>query len=300
MSDDRKFEVSPLQQRGTVLNVWSTRDPDQRVRGWADGAARGEPQSAPSLGDTPLAALPFLSAEELALVRTCGASRRLVRAGTELSREGELTDNLHFLEDGWACQYSITRDGRRQISAVLLPGDVCNLDALLFRRLNIGVRTLTAATVISVPRDRVATLAAKAPGVTQCFTWLSIIENAILSRRMLCLGRLSARERLAHLFCELAVRLGHVRSEGEISFDMPLTQEHLADALGLTPVHLNRTIQLLRSEKLLSLTRRTIVIHDVSALRCAGEFQPGYLRLAELQDAKGGAPLAPQAVAGVR
>lgn len=300
MPIDRKFEMSSLQHRRHVLNVSFSRDPDALSEASNGGNSRPELQGGPSLGDTRLATLPFLSAEDATLVRNCGASRRVVRTGTELCREGDFTDNLHFIEDGWACQYAITRDGRRQISAVLLPGDVCNLDALLFKRLTLGVRMLTAGTVISVPRDRVAALVAEAPGVARCVNWLAFVENAIISRRVLCLGRLSARERLAHLFCELAVRLGFERSQGEISFDMPLTQEHLADVLGLTPVHLNRTIQLLRSEKLLTLTRRTILIYDVAALRGVGEFETSYLRLAELQDAKGGATFAPPALAGVR
>lgn len=233
----------------------------------------------PSLGDTLLAALPFLSAEERTALKDCPASRRSFKAGADLVREGEAADSLYFLVEGWACQYITTRDGRRQISALLVPGDICDLDALLFDRLDCGVRMLTAGTVLAVPRERVAALATTCSGIAQGFTWFGSAENAILARRTLCLGRLSARERLAHLLCEVAVRLGFNDVEGEISFDMPLTQEHLGDVLGLTPVHVNRTMQQLRSDGLLASTTRTIAICDVAALRRAGEFQPDYLHM---------------------
>jgi CRP-like cAMP-binding protein len=245
---------------------------------------RADPRLANSLADTRLATFPFLTQEERAAMRDCPATRRPVRIGMELVREGDPVDTVYFLEDGWACQYTTTRDGRRQISALLLPGDICNLDALLFRQLDVGVRMLTHGSVLAVPRERVATLAANYPGIMQCFTWLGLSENTILSRRTLCLGRLSARERLAHLLCELAVRLGHVASEGPVTFAMPLTQEHIADVLGLTPVHVNRSFRQLRTEGLLSSTRGTIAVCDIMALRRAGEFQPGYLHVQELRN----------------
>ena len=213
----------------------------------------------------------------------CLASRRAVKTGFELVREGEATDSLYFLEVGWACQYTTTRDGRRQISALLLPGDVCDLDTILFGQFVSGVQMLTAGTVMSVPHERVAPLVATFPGIARAFTWSAFVENAILSRNALRLGRLSARERLSHLLCELAVRLGFRDDGGEISFDMPLTQEHLADALGLTPIHVNRTMQQLRTEGLLASTKRTIEICDVAALRRVGQFDPGYLHTPEPQ-----------------
>ena len=232
---------------------------------------------APSLGDTRLATLAFLSADEQAALEDCPASLRSFKAGAELVREGEAVDSFYFLVDAWACQSITTPDGRRQIAALLVPGDVCNLDALLFKRLDCGVRMMTAGTVLAVSREKVAALAAQYPGIARGFAWFGCVENAILSRRTLCLGRLSARERMAHLLCELAVRLGFSNDKGEVRFDMPLTQEQLADALGQTAVHVNRTLQQLRTEGVLSSTKRTIVIGDVAALRRIGAFQPGYL-----------------------
>ena len=244
-------------------------------------------RSAPSIGFTRLAALRFLSAEERCALGRASLLPRQVRASEALVREGEPTGSIHFLTDGWACRFKLTRDGRRQISTLLAPGDVCNLDALLFGRLDYGVRMLTAGAILSVPRERASALASDRPGIARGFTWLGFVENAGLAQWALCLGRQSARQRVAHLICELAVRLGCSDDEGEISFELPLTQEHLADVLGLTPVHVNRTLSQLRAEGILASTVRRFEVRDVGALRRIADFSPAYLHI---EDAEVGSP----------
>ncbi|MDV5825740.1 Crp/Fnr family transcriptional regulator [Sphingobium naphthae] len=225
----------------------------------------------------------FLSKEERQLLEAAILPPRVIRAGTDLAREGERADSLFIVADGWACRYSTTSDGRRQLPALLLPGDVGNLDSLLFDRLDYGVRTLTEATIVTLPRDRALALAAQHPGIARMFTWLALVENAILGKWALSLGRRSAKERLAHLLCELSVRLGN-DDEAESSFDLPLTQEHIADALGLTPVHVNRTMQQLRTEGLIVSGNRKMTLPDVVSLRKLGGFDPGYLHIAPPAD----------------
>ena len=201
-----------------------------------------------------------------------------MRAGEELVREAEPASTIHFLAEGWACRFKVTRNGHRQISTLLVANDVCNLDGLLFGRLDYGVRMLTAGKVWSLPRERALELA-EYPGIARSFTWLGFVENAMLAQWALCLGRQSARERVAHLFCELSVRVGSTDDEGVVSFDLPLTQEHIADVLGLTPVHVNRTLQQLRTEGLLTSTMRTIAIPDIAELRRVADFTPFYLHV---------------------
>jgi CRP-like cAMP-binding protein len=234
-----------------------------------------------NLADTRLGAVSSLSAEEMIALQDCPARRQIVRSGVDLVREGERVDALIFLIEGWACQYITTCNGRRQISALLLPGDICDLDALLFQRLTCSIRMLSAGTVLAVPLDRVASVAANSPRISQAFTCIALAETAIFARRTLLLGRLSARERLAHLFCELAFRLGLTTSTGEVSFYMPLTQEQLADILGLTPVHVNRTMQQLRTEGLIASTKHMLSICDIAGLRQVSGFEAAYL---EVQD----------------
>jgi CRP-like cAMP-binding protein len=109
------------------------------------------------------------------------------------------------------------------------------------------------------------------------FAQAAFVEIAILSRWALCLGRLSAQERLAHLLCELATRRGYTEDQRQARIDLPLTQEQLADVLGLTPVHVNRVVQQLRGAGLIAMRGRTMEIFDYQGLRAIAGFDPAYL-----------------------
>ncbi|WP_242187893.1 Crp/Fnr family transcriptional regulator [Sphingomonas sp. CARO-RG-8B-R24-01] len=197
------------------------------------------------------------------------------QTGQELMREGEPTDHFHIVSGGWACRYKTTRDGARQIMALLVHGDIANLDSFLFDRLTYGVRLVSAAEVLTNPRDRLLALADQHAGMIKTLTWLAFAENAILSQWALCLGRQSAKQRLAHLFCELSVWLDSADSHGR--FDLPLTQEHIAGVLGLTSVRVNRTSQQLRAEGLIETGNCAVTIVKMDALCRIGDFKPSYL-----------------------
>jgi CRP-like cAMP-binding protein len=220
----------------------------------------------------------LLSAGERHAIEAAALPPRTIAANRDLVREGETTDQIHILTEGWACRFKTTFDGSRQIVALLVPGDVVNLDALMFRRPHYGVRSLTPATVVSIASGNLLELADGHAGIARALTRLALIENAILGQWALCLGRHSAHKRLAHLFCELAVRLGGDEPVAT-AFDMPLTQEQLADALGLTPVHVNRTIKQLRHEGLVETSSRAVGLPDVRRLRDEAEFDPAYLHI---------------------
>lgn len=203
---------------------------------------------------------------------------RVVRAGTDLIREGERAERLYVVTEGWAFRYMTARDGARQISAVLVPGDVANIDTLSGETAGSGIRAVTRLTVSAIPCDVARALAADHPDVANVFLMLALGDIAMLSRWALCNGRLPAFQRLACLLCELGVRLDAI--DGNRSrFDLPLTQELLADVLGLTSVHVNRMMQRLRSENLIVTEGRSISIPDVTRLRRACEFDPQYLQL---------------------
>lgn len=220
----------------------------------------------------------FLSREERYVLEKALVSSRPVNAHVALVREREHTDNLFLIIEGWACRYTTTREGGRQISALLVPGDFCNLDSLLFDRLDCGVWTLTPATIIVIPRASALALATEYAGIARTFTWLAFVENAILAKLTLALGRRSAKGRLAHLLCELSARLG-VEQDDESSFEFPLTQEQIGDALGLTSVHISRTMQLLRVEGLVETANRTMTLRSVAKLSQMGGFNPSYLHI---------------------
>lgn len=159
-----------------------------------------------------------------------------------------------------------------------MPGDIANLDALLSGRSDYGLHVLSAAKVIALPCDRLLALVAQHTGIARAVMQVAFQENAILSQWALCLGRHTARQRLAHLLCELAVRVA-CDAPDAACFELPLTQEQLADALGLTAVHVNRTMQHLRNAGLIEAANRTVSILDMVRLRNLAEFDPAYLHI---------------------
>ena len=195
-------------------------------------AAAGQRVPRASLVGTRLAASPYLSGEDRNALEQAGTSVRSTAGGIDLLREGERADQFQIIVDGWACRYKTTREGARQIITVLLPGDVANLDSALLDRLDYAVRTLTPAKILTIPRERIMALADQHTGIVKTLAWLAMAENAVLSQATLRLGRQSAKQRLAHLLCELSVRLGSSDNDGTSQFDLPLTQELIADALG--------------------------------------------------------------------
>ena len=220
----------------------------------------------------------FLSAEDKRALTDIATTATPLRAGVDRVSEGEPTNHIHFLVRGWAARYKTVPSGARQITGLILPGDLCNLDSFMLDEINFGVRTLTAASVVTLPRDRVRVLGAERPGITRAFTWFAIVENAVLSEWALSIGRQTARERLARLLCEISKRLESER-ENKASFELPITQEQIGDMLGLTPVHVNRTLKQLRMEKLIAAESRRVTAADMAALRRVGGFNAMQLQI---------------------
>ncbi|MGU3314262.1 Crp/Fnr family transcriptional regulator [Sphingomonas sp. M6A6_1c] len=234
------------------------------------------PRPSPPVFDSRLLDSPFLSRVERQALRDAMGSPTLVSAYTDLVREDGRAGDLILIAHGWGGRYATTRQGGRQFLALLVPGDVANLDTLLFDRLDYGVLTLTEASIVRLRRGDVAALAAQHAGIARSFTWLAIQDNATLGQWTLSLGRRSARARLAHLLCELSTRLA-AEHQGRSRFRLPLTQEHLADVLGLTSVHVNRMMRELRDQGLIEAGDRVITIPNVAKLHREGDFDPGYL-----------------------
>jgi CRP-like cAMP-binding protein len=232
-----------------------------------------------------LRALTSLGEVELTALDTLCSDRRHYRARSELVVDGSHPERVHVLLEGCACRYKLLSDGRRQITALLIPGDLCDIDALHVWRGDFAVATLTPATVAPISRPQLRRLAAEHARIADALGWLGAVENAMLAERNACLGRRSAREHVAHLICELFVRLAVIgRVEGD-SYSLPITQEEIADVLGLTSVHVNRVLQSLRSERLIEQQGGTLKVCDWQALRKAAGFRPDYLHLEGLDGA---------------
>ncbi len=219
-----------------------------------------------------------LSADELYALENATLPPTLISAGTDLAREGERAENVLIVTKGWVCRYLMTGGGGRQITGLSLPGEVCNIDALMFQQLDYGIRTLTETTIVALPRRRALALIQQHTGIANALTWSAFVDNAILTRSVLSLGRRSAMERLGHLLCELSVRL-EVENANTSSFTFPMTQETVADLLGLTAVHVNRMMRQLSIEGLIKTGDRMMSLPDVAALRRIAGFDPSYLHV---------------------
>ena len=211
--------------------------------------------------------------------------RRQLGAGQDLVKSGEPTDRLHIMLDGWAARYKLLRNGQRQITALVLPGDPCDLGGVLVGRQDSSVVTLTRSEVAVVPRDALLAAGRRYPGLADLLLWLTTLDNAQMGERIGSLGRRSARERIAHFFCEMLVRLAAVGLQSGSSCRLPLTQEVIGDTLGLTSVHVNRTLNVLRGDGLVELRDHRLTVKDWPMLKAVAGFAPAYLHLAGMRSA---------------
>jgi CRP-like cAMP-binding protein len=196
-----------------------------------------------------------------------------------VAREGDVPGTFSFLLSGLACRHKQTRDGLRQIVALNIPGDPLDLQNLFLDVSDHNVQTLTRAEVAIVSREALRALTAARPAVAYALRVLMSVEASIFQEWVLNVGRRDAASRLAHLLCEFGVRLkAQGLSDGE-DYDLPMTQEQLGDALGLTAVHVNRTIRTLEIHGFVERSRRRIRVSDWHRMREFGDFNPRYLHI---------------------
>ena len=226
-------------------------------------------QAYTKLSQSDLAALDLLSRRGI----------KQVPARRDLIREGDQPKSVYLVLDGWACRYKQLPDGRRQVVAFFIPGDLCDLNIYILREMDHTVGAISAVKVAEIPRDDFEQLMADHPRITQALFWNELVTVAIQREWTLNLGQRTAYERIAHLFVEMFLRLQVVGRTSANSCEFPLTQSDIADATGLTSVHVNRTLQDLRRDGLVELHSRTLTIPDLDALRNAALFNDNYLHL---------------------
>jgi CRP-like cAMP-binding protein len=200
-------------------------------------------------------------------------------AGDDLACEGDRSDTVRLFLSGWACRYKALEDGRRQILGFILPGDTCDPYAYLFATMDHSIAALTSVAYCEVDRAAFERLLSADISVVEAFHCETLAGRAIQREWAINLGRRDALERVAHMICELFERLKVVGMADGNSFSFPVTQMDLADATGLSTVHLNRTLQELRASGLITLRDRSLTIHDLQALRSTAMFNPNYLHL---------------------
>jgi CRP-like cAMP-binding protein len=198
-------------------------------------------------------------------------------AGQDLVSEGERPERVHIVLSGWLCRYKTLEDGRRQIVNLVLPGELCDSHAYLLSRMDHSIGTLTPVVYSEIERERFDELTASDQTLAEALWCGALADNSIQREWVLNIGRRVALERVAHLLCEIVERLRPVGLWDGKSCAFPITQMDLADATGLSVVHLNRTLQELRASGLIILRERLLTIHDLDALKNTGLFDPNYL-----------------------
>lgn len=199
-----------------------------------------------------------------------------VRPGGLIAPEKCPPSEAIVLLDGWACRCTDFRDGRRQLLAVLISGDMV-YEGGARRRADHTARALTRVKIARVSNERLAAVVERHPCISEALWIAAAIDEAILRSWLVNLGQRNAHERMAHLFCELAARLNDGVLPSSASFTLPLTQPELACALGLTTVHVNRVLQRLRAEGLVRLIDRVMTIPNAVQLSAMAGFDSAYL-----------------------
>jgi CRP-like cAMP-binding protein len=198
--------------------------------------------------------------------------RVIVRAGVTLSQ-------CTLVIDGFVCRYQDLKDGQRQIMEMHVPGDFVDLHSFLLKRLEHNIGSLTPVRLAFFPHDKIREITEAHPHLARMLWFSTLLDAAIHRERILSVGRRSALARIAHLLCEIHCRLKVVGLTGEAGYKLPITQADIADACGLTSVHVNRMLKQLRDQELLTFRNSEVTIHEWDRLTRIAEFSDSYLFL---------------------
>ncbi|MDB5591100.1 Crp/Fnr family transcriptional regulator [Enterovirga sp.] len=199
----------------------------------------------------------------------------------DIVHEGDRPRSANLILSGFATRYKILEDGRRQIVAFMIPGDICDLRMTVLRKRDHAMGALMPSKVAQLTDADVQEILGHSARLERALAWNSLVDEAISLEWTVNLGRRDALERLAHLFCELHCRLRAVGLTTEGRCEVPLTQTEIADTVGVSDVHVNRTLMELRGRGLITLQGKSLTIHDMDRLRELAMFNPNYLHLGQ-------------------
>lgn len=243
-------------------------------------ALQGAPRwSSGSPAASKLEAFARLSPDDHEALAAISHNFRYVDARRDVISEGDRPRHVLLVVDGWACRYKQSPDGKRQIVSLFVPGDFCDVNVHILRQMDHSIGAITRLKLALIIPEEMNALTSERPRITQALWWHELVAAGIQREWTFNLGQRSACERLAHLLVELYLRLRLVGLAQNCRCDFPLTQNDLADATGLTSVHVNRTLQELRRDGLIELERRQLNILDLDRLMDLSKFNPNYLHL---------------------
>lgn len=220
-----------------------------------------------------------ITPEEAAALRASVGTVREAPADKTIIRSGEVVDESTLLIDGLMCRYKDLKSGNRQISELHVAGDFVDLHSFTLKRLDHSIMTLTPCRFALVPHERLKAITEQFPHLTRVLWFSTNLDAAIHREWVLSLGRRPALGRTAHLMCELYYRFRVVGMTDGLSYELPITQTDLAECVGLTPVHVNRTLKALRDRGLVTFRNGLVAIDDLAGLENVAEFTTTYLSL---------------------
>jgi CRP-like cAMP-binding protein len=206
-------------------------------------------------------------------------TQKVYDPGRYLVREGAPTHDCVLLLDGFAYRHKLTADGERQIVSVHIAGDFIDLEGSLLSFADHNAQALTRCEVATIPAAAIVDLIDRHPRIGRAMWVDTLIDGSIFREWIMNVGRRPAKQRIAHLLCELGRRQEAAGIAERTGYDFPMTQEHLADATGLTPVHVNRTLRALDADGLIEREKRHVRIPDWERLRDVAGFSELYLHL---------------------
>ncbi len=220
-----------------------------------------------------------LGAEDRRAITALPCTLKTLEAQSYTAREGDAPEVCAVLVSGFAYRQKLAGDGSRQIVGLHIPGEPLDIQNLFLKISDHNVQMLTRAELAIIPRSALQELVRARPAVAHAVMVLILVESSIFREWVLNVGRRDASTRLAHRLCEFAVRLEAQGLANGDGFELPMTQEQLGDALGLTPVHVNRTIKGLEALGFVERDRRRIRFPDWERMRDHGDFTQRYLHL---------------------
>ncbi len=220
-----------------------------------------------------------LSDEEKALLAGAMSFEKDFSTGQDLVSEGSRPTYSTLILEGLAARYKVLEDGGRQFTSLQVPGDFVDLHAFLLKTMDHGIVALSPCRVIIAEHSRLRVITEEAPHLTRLLWLDTLVDGAIHREWIVAMGRRSKTAHLAHLVCELFVRLQVVKRTSGMSFYLPLSQAELADVLGLSVVHMNRVIGALRKVGVISWANYTVTILNWHRLQEIAEFDPTYLSM---------------------
>jgi CRP-like cAMP-binding protein len=227
-----------------------------------------------------------LSGADVAALEAATSAPRHFAAKQDLIREGDQPGPVFGVLQGWACRYKILPSGARQIMAFLMPGDCCDLHVGMVAEMDHSIQTITVASVATVGRAEMDALMEANRSIARAMYIAQLVDEGTLRSWIVSMGRRSSLERVAHLMCELYLRAYVVGDAADQSIALPLSQIVLADALGMTPVHINRVLKELRLLGAMDLRRGSLLIQDPIKLVQIAGFDENYLHRRLRQNGK--------------